>query len=168
MPAVVVRGDLFDEAPDFVLGAGFGAQFPVGMLEHDGVEALHHLERHEIAMGHGVGGQMRQVAVSAGFHLRRIGRAENLAADPPVVAMLQVMGELFAQGDVGGDTAIEKIERMGRQQGLHGQRQDLQATQQVGAQRQVDADAPGQGLGRQGEQYNQQQQRQQPDFAVTR
>lgn len=62
------------------------------------------------------------------------------------MAVLQVVGEAFAKGNVGADAAIEKVEGMGAEQVPQGFRQKMQLTQDLRAELQMDSQPPCQGM----------------------
>ena len=60
--------------------------------------------------------------------------------------MVEVVGEFFAQGDVGTDAAVEKILGVRREQRLKRAGQGLRVGEDLGADLQMNTDAPGQSL----------------------
>jgi hypothetical protein len=89
-----------------------------------------------------------EVAVSAGLLPVGRRRIEDFLAHPPGVAVLQVVGELLAEGDVGADAAVEVVVGEGGEQRLQGRGQTLQIGEDVGADLQVDPHPPGQSIDR--------------------
>ncbi len=63
------------------------------------------------------------------------------------------MGVFLAQGDVGTDEAVEKVVGMAAEQHLQHARQAAEGIQGLGAELQMNADAPGQGLAGQQQKY---------------
>ena len=69
-------------------------------------------------MGDGIGRQVAEIAVGAGPLRCRC--AADCSTFWPIrqrVAVQQVVGEFLAEGDVGGDAAVEEVTRVGRQEG---------------------------------------------------
>ena len=96
-------------------------------------------------MGDGVRRQVGEVAVGAGAVRLGLRRGEDPAPHPPGMAVLQVVSEFLAEGDVGADAAVEEVLRPGLQQLLHLGRQELEIFQDVGADLQMHAHPPGPG-----------------------
>jgi DNA polymerase len=73
------------------------------------------------------------------------------------MAVQQVVGELLADGDVGGDAAVEEVVRERTDYRRHGGPDEGQVVQEIAAELQVDAGTPGEGICRK-EQYCQEHQ----------
>lgn len=143
MAAIVFLYQFSRQLPSCFLYFALGSQFPVGMFEHDRFEGAGHLERNKIVVGDSVSREVCEITPGAGFVWRAVSTVENLDADSPVVTMLQVVGELLAKGDVGGNTTVEEIERISSQQRLQCARQSLGCCQYPRAKGKVDSRSPG-------------------------
>ena len=84
------------------------------MFEEYRVVGTHQLEGDEVGMGHGVGCEVTEVAVSTGLMAFGFCLFEDLATHPPGVAVAQVVSVFFAESDVGTDTGPGSWARLSR------------------------------------------------------
>src|SRR6476469_8700483 len=90
------------------------------MAHRRGTARDHQLAGDEVVVGDGVGGEVTQVAKAEGAQTVRGSQVVDLLAHVPVVAVTPERRVVLGDGGIGGDVAVEKVERVGAEQVGHG------------------------------------------------
>src|SRR5207244_5748834 len=101
---------------------GLYPRLPVRVAHGRRAARDHELPRHEVVVGDRVGGQVAEVAQPEGTERVGGGQVVDLLAHVPVVTVASERGVVLRDGGVGGDVAVEEVERIRAQQVGYGGR----------------------------------------------